>query len=209
VKPHGWEIVPERGLSNFEPSPRLSEAFEYARSLHAGQVRKGTTIPYLAHLLAVASLVVESGGNEDDAIAALLHDAIEDQGHDGRTRYEIARKFGDGVLRVVEACTDADEVPKPPWRQRKEAYLAHLKTAPIAVRRLVAADKLHNARAILADHRRLGDGLWSRFNAPRQDQLWYYRGCVTALRQADTGREIAPLVDELDAVVTTIEEAAS
>ncbi len=201
--------MPERGRSNFEASRRISEAFEYARALHAGQVRKGTTIPYLAHLLAVASSVVESGGSEDEAIAALLHDAIEDQGHDGRTRDEIARKFGDGVLRIVEACTDTDEVPKPPWRQRKEAYLAHLKSAPTAVCRVVAADKLNNARAILADYRRLGDGLWSRFNAPRHDQLWYYRGCVTALRQADSGREIASLIDELDGVVTTIEETAS
>jgi len=201
--------VPERGLSSFEPSSRLSEAFEYARGLHARQVRKGTTIPYLAHLLAVASLVIESGGNEDEAIAALLHDAIEDQGHDGRTRSEIARKFGDNVLRIVEACTDADEVPKPPWRPRKEAYLAHLKTAPTAVRRVVAADKLHNARAILADYWRLGSGVWSRFNASRQDQLWYYRGCVTALREADGRQETSSLVDELDAVVTTIEVTVS
>ena len=113
---------------------RLVAALDYARELHRYQVRKGTTIPYLAHLLAVAALVIEHGGDEDQAVAALLHDAIEDQGRNGRTRAEIEQKFGDRVLRIVLGCTDADIVPKPPWRERKEAYLAHLATAPIEVR---------------------------------------------------------------------------
>ena len=124
--------------------------------LHANQVRKGTTVPYTAHLLGVAALVIDHGGDEDQAMAALLHDAIEDQGRGGRTRAEIEAKFGARVARIVEGCTDADTIPKPPWRERKEAYLAHLGHAPIEVRRVAAADKLHNARAILVDYRHIG-----------------------------------------------------
>ena len=187
---------------------RLTDAFDYTRALHANQVRKGTTVPYIAHLLGVAALVIDHGGDEDQAMAALLHDAIEDQGRGGRTRAEIEAKFGVRVARIVEGCTDADKIPKPPWRERKEAYLAHLGHAPIEVRRVAAADKLHNARAILVDYRHMGERLWARFNAGRDEQLWYYRNLVTALRSADVTGESASLVDQLDDVVTALEEEA-
>jgi (p)ppGpp synthase/HD superfamily hydrolase len=152
--------------------------------------------------LAVTALVIEHGGDEDQAVAALLHDAIEDQ---GRTRAGIEVEFGNRVAQIVAGCTDADTVPKPPWRERKEAYLAHLATASAEVRCVSAADKLHNARAILADYRRLGERLWERFNASAEEQLWYYRGLVTALREGKAGRETADLVDELDEVVGALE----
>ena len=189
-------------------SSRLVAALDYARQLHRNQVRKGTTIPYLAHLLGVTALVIEHGGDEDQAVAALLHDTIEDQGRNGRTRAEIEQKFGDRVLLIVLGCTDADTDPKPPWRERKEAYLVHLATAPIEVRRVAAADKLHNARAILVDYRRLGGLLWKRFNATRDEQLWYYRGIVTVLRGDNGAGAITNLVDELDEVVRALEGEA-
>jgi len=190
-------------------SRRLSDAFDYARALHENQPRKGTTVPYIGHLLAVTALVIEHGGDEDQAMAALLHDAIEDQGRGGRTRDEIEAKFGQRVVRIVEGWTDADTTPKPPWRARKEAYLAHLGDAPIEVRRVAAADKLDNARAILADYRRLGELLWKRFNATRDDQLWYYRSIVTALRRGEGAGAITDLVDELDEVVQALEAEVS
>src|SRR5436305_7390897 len=141
---------------------RFEEAITFATQLHAKQLRKGTTIPYIAHLLAVTSIVLENGGNEDEAIAALLHDAIEDQGG-AATREEIRHRFGDTVVAIVDGCTDAEVIPKPPWRARKEAYIAHVRQAPPSVRLVSGADKLHNARSILADYRVSGDALWQRF----------------------------------------------
>lgn len=186
---------------------RLTEAFDYVRGLHANQVRKGTSIPYLAHLMAVAAIVMESGGDEDQAIAALLHDAVEDQGRNGRTKAEIAERWGERVVGIVLACTDAETVPKPPWRERKEKYLAHLALAPVEVRRVVAADKLHNAQAILNDYRQLGDQLWSRFNATPQEILWYYRSVVTRLREAESDGAMRELVDRLEVVVGALDAA--
>ena len=153
--------------------PRLDDAFVLARELHAGQRRKGTDIPYLGHLMAVAALVIEDGGDEDEAIAALLHDAVEDQGGPP-TLVLIRGRFGTRVAAIVAACSDTDETPKPPWRARKEAYLAHLRDPdlPEGTLRVSLADKLHNARAILADLR-AGHDVFARFNAPRQDQAWY------------------------------------
>ena len=173
----------------FAPSPRFTAAFEYACKLHADQARKGTTIPYIAHLMAVAALVMEHGGGEDEAIAALLHDAIEDQNHDGSVPGEIGTRFGPKVLALVEACSD----------------VAHLRTAPANVRLIAAADKLHNARAILEDYRRLGDDVWERFKEGREEQLRYYRNLVTALRKGDFGGQARGLVDQLDEVVTALE----
>jgi len=176
---------------------------EYARALHAWQFRKGTTVPYLAHLLGVASLALENGATQDEAIAALLHDALEDQGHQGRTAQEIRERFGADVLATVQGCTDADGEPgqpKPPWRQRKEAYLAHLEHASPSVRLVSACDKLHNARALLADYRVLGEALWPRFNGGRDGTLWYYGALVDAFsRQAGT-----PVVAELQRVVAEL-----
>ena len=144
-------------------SPRFDQALHYAALVHAGQSRKGTDIPYLAHLLGVASIALEHGANEDEAIGALLHDAGEDAGGDGRIE-DIRHRFGDAVADIVQGCTDAVTLPKPPWRKRKEDYIAHVPKASASVRLVSASDKLHNARAILRDYRRLGEALWPRFN---------------------------------------------
>lgn len=182
---------------------RFERALSYVVRLHGKQLRKGTEIPYMSHLLGVASLVMEHGGNEDEIIAALLHDSIEDQGGE-KTRNEIQKRFGEKVVGIVNGCTDSDVVPKPPWRKRKEAYIAHLKHAPYSVRLVSAADKLHNARAILNDCRELGESLWNRFNASRDEILWYYRSLVNAFREHGS----TPLIEELDRVVSEIEELA-
>jgi (p)ppGpp synthase/HD superfamily hydrolase len=184
-------------------SSRFEEALVFAAQLHAKQVRKGTSIPYISHLLAVASLVLEYGGNEDEAIAALLHDAIEDQGG-VFAREEIRRRFGNTVVDIVDGCTDAEVIPKPPWRERKETYIAHVRHAPASVRLVSAADKLHNARSILADYRILGEELWNRFSSGKQGTLWYYHSLVEAYRAAGTSplvEELARTVAEIDALV--------
>lgn len=181
-------------------SSRFDEALVYARQIHATQVRKGTNVPYVAHLLAVTAIVLEHGGGEDEAIAALLHDAIEDQGGFA-TRDEIRRRFGDNVVAIVVGCTDAETIPKPPWRERKEDYVAHIAVASPSVRLVSAADKLHNARSILADYRRLGEALWSRFNGGRAGTLWYYRSLIDAFRSVQS----SPLLEELDRTVSELE----
>lgn len=191
------------GLVTMSLSQRFEEALRWAAQLHAGQVRKDTAIPYIAHPLAVASLALEQGAGEDEAIAALLHDAIEDQGGAG-TGEEIRRRFGEGVASIVVGCTDTHTTPRPPWRERKEAYLAHLPAASAAIRLVSACDKLHNARAILADYRQLGEPLWQRFSGRKEGVLWYYRSLVRAFEQAGP----APLAEELDRVVSEIERLA-
>ncbi len=188
-------------------STRLSDAFAFAAQLHQGQLRNSTDIPYLSHLMATASLVLEHGGGEEETIAALLHDSVEDQGHRypggvNALRGEIKRRFGSTVALIVDGCSDSDTHPKPPWRERKEAYIAHLAEAPPAVLRVSAADKLHNARSILSDYRAVGEQLWERFNADRTQVLWYYRSLVGAFRRAGAP---AGLVSELDLVVTELE----
>jgi GTP pyrophosphokinase len=176
--------------------PRYVEAFAYAARLHARQIRKGSGIPYLTHLMSVSALVLEDGGDEDEAIAGLLHDAVEDQGGQP-TLEDIRARFGEKVARIVDGCTDADVIPKPPWRQRKERYIAHLAEAAADVRRVSAADKLHNARSILADYRVHGEAVFDRFTAGKDDTLWYYRSLVAAFRETGGGR----LVDELERAV--------
>jgi GTP pyrophosphokinase len=184
-------------------SARFVDAVAYAAAAHAGHVRKGSTVPYLAHLLAVAAIVLEYGGDEDTAVAALLHDVVEDAG--GRARLaDVRARFGEAVAAAVEGCTDADTLPKPPWRGRKEAYLARLAGEPAAVQIVSAADKLHNARSLLADHHELGPALWSRFNGGREGTLWYYRTLVAAYTKAPPA-----LVRELDRVVTALEARAA
>jgi GTP pyrophosphokinase len=185
-------------------SRRFQDALVYAAELHQNQVRKGSDTPYVAHLLGVASLVIENGGSEDEAIAALLHDAIEDQGGDP-TRQEIRRRFGDVVTAIVNGCTDAEVIPKPPWRARKEAYVAHIvESSTPSVRLVSSADKLHNARCVVADFRALGDKLWSRFNGGREGTLWYYRALCDAYRVAGG----TPLLDELERTVSELERLA-
>ena len=176
----------------------FDHALLYASRLHRDQLRKGTSTPYITHLLAVASIVGENGGSEDEVVAALLHDAPEDRGGEA-TLQEIRDQFGDGVTEIVDGCTDTYETPKPPWRERKERYLAHLAGASGSVRLVSSADKLHNARTVLSDYRLLGEDLWTRFNGKKEGTLWYYRAVVDAL-QGDS-----PIVEELDRVVTELE----
>jgi GTP pyrophosphokinase len=185
-------------------STKFEQALQYAMIIHAGQVRKGTEIPYVAHLLGVVSIALEHGANEDEAIGALLHDAGEDAGGEGRIE-DIRHRFGKAVADIVRGCTDAVTVPKPPWRKRKEDYIAHVAASVPSVQLVSAADKLHNARAILRDYRQLGEPLWSRFNGGKEGTLWYYRSLVAAFGQA--GRN--ELVEELDRVVTELEQLAA
>lgn len=175
-----------------ELSTRFDEAMVFASRLHARQARKGSGIPYLSHLLSVAAIVLENGGNEDEAIAALLHDAIEDQGGDA-TRQEIKQRFGETVVAIVNGCTDTDGVPKPPWQARKEAYIAHLRTAPPSVLLVSAADKLHNLRSLRADYPLVGEDLWQRFKTGKEGTLWYYRALVEVYK----AHYPTPLTEEL------------
>ncbi len=179
---------------------RFEEALVYATRLHATQLRKGTDIPYVSHLLAVASLVMEAGGGEDEAIAALLHDGPEDQGGLD-TLDEIRARFGERVADIVAACSDTFEAEKPPWKARKQAYLDHLQAADEATRLISCADKLHNGRAILADYRRHGESLWDRFNGGREDILWYYTelaGIFGAYGPDALADELARVVEHLE-----------
>lgn len=186
-------------------SQKFEEALVYASVVHGGQVRKATGIPYVAHLLGVASIAFEYGGDEDEAIGALLHDAAEDAGGAGRVD-DIRVRFGEKVAMIVEGCTDTFETPQPPWRERKEKYLAHLKETDSSTRLVSAADKLFNTRSILREFRKCGDAVWARFSGGKKDRLWYYRALVTAFRQHG---DHSDLIDELDRVVTEIEKLAS
>lgn len=198
-------VSPRRYISHSMDSARFRKAFDYAARLHATQTRKGVGIPYISHLMIVAGTVIEHGGNEDQAIAALLHDAIEDHPADGRTRGEILNEFGPRVLELVESCSDSDTIPKPPWRERKERYLDHLRHTTPDARLISLADKLHNARAILADYRQIGDKLWKRFNAPKQDTLWYYRELAKTFHEVQPGL----LASELQRTVTALTDIAA
>lgn len=184
--------------------PRFEEALQWAAQLHARQRRKGTEIPYISHLLSVAGLVLEHGGDEDEAIAALLHDAVEDQGG-LPTREEIRRRFGDRVMTIVDGCTDAVTTPTPPWRERKESYIAAIRSAAPEVLRVSTADKLHNARSILTDYRRNGEVVWGRFEGGKEGTLWYYRALVEAFRRAGWNS----MVHELERVVAELERLAA
>ena len=158
-----------------ELSARFSDALVFAEKLHRQQIRKGSGTPYVAHLLGVASLVLEADGDEDEAIAALLHDAVEDQGG-LKTRDLIQEKFGDRVTEIVMGCSDSTGgEQKLPWRDRKIAYLTHLKTASQSVRLVSMADKLYNLQSIIRDYRLVGEALWERFRGKKEGSLWYYR----------------------------------
>ncbi|PYJ22309.1 MAG: phosphohydrolase [Verrucomicrobia bacterium] len=181
-------------------SPQFEKALIYATRIHGGQLRKKTRVPYVAHILGVAAIAMEYGANETEAIAALLHDAVEDCGGATRLR-DIERKFGKDVARIVEGCTDTDQTPKPPWLERKKAYITHVRHAPIPTKLVSASDKLHNVRAILMDYRQEGERLWSRFNGGKQGALWYYRALVSAF----SGKRVQPLVQEIDRTLTKLE----
>jgi (p)ppGpp synthase/HD superfamily hydrolase len=182
-------------------SPRLNAALEYAAWLHKDQFRKGTEIPYIAHPVAVSMIAMQYGATEDEAIASLLHDAIEDQGQEGKTQIEILEKFGAQVLAIVEGCTDATETPKPPWRDRKECYIASLAHKSASIRLVSACDKLHNAQAILRDYQAIGDEIWQRFKGGKEGTLWYYRALVDAFKAAGA----LPMLEILEQVVGELE----
>lgn len=184
---------------------RLSKAFEFASRLHANQLRKGTNIPYIAHLLSVSALVMEAGGDEDQAIAALLHDAAEDQG--GReTLNLIEKKFGERVANIVEECSDTIIIPKPPWRQRKEAYLEHLNEASADVRLVSIADKLHNARSILRDVKQNGPSSFDKFNGGKTGTLWYYTKLVDIFKKTETNFLIVELASTVNQIKNLAKE---
>jgi (p)ppGpp synthase/HD superfamily hydrolase len=183
--------------------PRFEDALIYALHVHAGQTRKQTSVPYAAHLLAVAALVLEDGGDEDQANCALLHDAAEYAGGHGRVG-DVRTRFGARVPEIVEGCSDAFPGPgeqKAPWAERKRDYVERLRTEPEHVVRVSVADKLHNARAILRDLRSEGPGMWDRFTTKSAlDQVGYYRSVLDAVR----GRFASPMVAELERTVAEI-----
>jgi len=188
---------------------RFREGLVWAAELHEAQKRKGGDVPYVAHLLGVASIVLEHGGDEDQAIAALLHDALEDQAH-RMTPREISARFGDRVEKIVEACTDGDpaeQVDRDParWRVRKQKYIDEIASKPAEALLVSMADKLYNARAILEDFREIGDRVWARFTAGRDGNLWYYRALLTAFKARADNR----LWHELDRTVAEIERMAA
>jgi (p)ppGpp synthase/HD superfamily hydrolase len=190
--------------------PRFRDALTYAAALHADQARKGTRTPYLGHLLGVCSLVIDAGGNEDQAIAALLHDAAEDRGGSARLA-DIHARFGITVATIVEACSDTLESPKPPWLDRKTKYIEQLRTEPEGTLLVSLADKVHNATAILADLEAVGSTLWSRFNGGREGTIWYYRSLADVFTQrlADCvlSAELDRLVSEIERLDEAIERA--
>ena len=180
-------------------SDRFTEALIYATRLHNNQVRKGSNVPYISHLLSVTALVLEDGGSEDEAIAALLHDAIEDQGGD-KTRQEIKAKFGEKVAVIVEGCTESDATPKPPWKERKLATIKKLHHASSEVRRVILADKVHNARSILTDWYRIGDVVWDKFKAGKAGTIWYFSSIAEVDRELGStylGEELTRVTAQL------------
>ncbi len=184
-------------------SSRFETALAFAARLHGEQARKGTLIPYVAHLLGVASIALEYGADEEEAIAALLHDAVEDQGGIA-TAEVIERCFGERFAQIVVACSDSSTLPKPPWLARKEAYIARLEESTPSERLVSCSDKLHNVRAILRDYREIGDEIWGRFTADKAGVLWYYRTLADVFLRLGPER----LSHELDRVVAELEATA-
>ena len=189
----------DRNLSTNKPllTDRFDRALAYASKAHRTQVRKGTRVPYVSHLLGVASIALENGADEDQAIAALLHDAVEDQG--GAVRLgDIRDNFGDRVARIVDDCTDTDIEPKPPWRERKEAYIESLANKANDSLEVSIADKTHNATAINADLRQIGDALWGRFSGGKEGSLWYYHSLAEAFSKLHPSSASARFSREVD-----------
>ncbi len=184
-------------------SARVCEALTLAALLHAEDPRKDTSIPYVSHLVAVAALVMEDGGDENDVIAALLHDAVEDQG--GTATAEVIRKqFGDQVADVVIECSDAapeEGQEKPPWHERKRRHLAGIVNMSEPALRVTAADKLHNVQSTLFDVRRNGASVWDRFKTGREGFVWYHREILAVLLQRTPGsrsvQRLSQVLEEL------------
>lgn len=181
-------------------SSRFTAALVFAAQRHAEQVRKLNGTPYIAHLLRVAGIALEYGADEDEAIAALLHDVIEDQGGPAARR-EIEQVFGQRVAEIVDGCSDTDQTPKPPWRPRKEAYLARLAHASPSVRLVSAADKLDNVRSLIESYRQRGETVWLHFRGGREGTLWYFRGVLEVLKRAGS----CPIVQELDRAMSELD----
>lgn len=186
-------------------SPILTKKFElalvYATRLHAHQVRKVDGTPYIAHLLSVAAMVLEAGGTETEAIAALLHDSLEDQGG-AQTKAEIRQQFGDEVLTIIEGCTESELIPKPPWMERKQRYLAQLLTASPSVLLVSIADKLHNSRSLLASLRQSGEGVWAYFKVGKDSTLWFYKALVPIYKTIDQN---SLMVQEFEQIIFELE----
>ena len=198
-RPPQKTAAPAKSLSD-----RIGLALQVAFDLHRDQYRKGSAIPYLSHLMGVASVALRFGASEDEAIAALLHDAIEDRG--GAAARELLRQLlGAKVTAIVDECTDTDITPKPPWRTRKEAYLASLPDHSAAALRIAAADKLDNVRALIAGYRACGETLWAQFRGGRDGTLWYHRSVLAILQKTLPG----PLVDQLARAVAELEQLAA
>lgn len=178
---------------------RFVDALQFTFEIHKPQIRKGTGVPYISHLMAVTAMVLENGGTEDQAIAALLHDAVEDQGG-LKTLLEIRRRYGVLVADLVSDLSDSASDPKPPWRMRKEAYINHLPNANPKSHLISISDKLHNARSLITDYQREGDSIWLRFNAPKKEILWYYSTLVDYFSEHASG----PLVEELEKAVSQL-----
>jgi (p)ppGpp synthase/HD superfamily hydrolase len=198
-------------MSEQTDNPILNEKFrramDLAVELHHKQLRKSSDVPYVGHLLVVAGTVLEHGGDEDETAAALLHDAVEDQGG-LPTLARIREVCGERVADLVEALSDripGSGRPRRGWRTRKEDYIAHLAKADDSVRLVSCADKLHNCRAMVHDYRAKGEALWSRFSEGRESQLWFYRACASALRMAPPSPRVQPLLEELEDAVAELE----
>ena len=196
----------KKGKKEASLSPRMYEALELAFKLHGHDTRKSSDVPYIAHLLHVCAMVLQDGGDEDEAVAALLHDALEDK-PEKINQAKLRKRFGERVLQIILVATDTPTNykggPKPPWHERKERYIEHIRrTTDPNMLRVTVADKLDNVRAMLADYRRIGEELWERFNAGKEDQLWYYHSAVDAYREVGFS---GPLLDELEGLVMLLD----
>jgi (p)ppGpp synthase/HD superfamily hydrolase len=189
-------------MNTLNLSDKFTTALVYVTRLHANQTRKISGVPYVAHLLSVAALVLEAGGNEQEAIAALLHDAIEDQGG-SQTREEIREIFGDEVVEIINGCTECDTYPKPPWKERKLKYLENIRQGSSSVRLVSLADKLHNARSLLLGCRQKGDDIWNEFKGGKEGTLWYYRELLQIYQS--TGSDL--LAEEFARSLKELEES--
>ncbi len=179
---------------------KFATALVYATRLHAHQKRKLSGVPYVSHLLSVAALVLEAGGTESEAIAALLHDSIEDQGG-SKTGEEIRQLFGEEVIEIINGCTECDTYPKPPWEERKHQYLQNLRQASPSVRKVSLADKLHNGRSLIADYRRYGEDIWNHFKGGKAGTLWFYQELLQVYRSTGSDwltQEFYRLLEELE-----------
>lgn len=189
----------ETGSTRAPRDAVLARAFAFAERIHRGQVRKGSQIPYITHVMAVAAIVGEYGGSEDQMIAALLHDVVE-EGDGLATLEEVRSQFGDRIAEWVRLCSDALAKPKPPWPDRKRAFIETVRSTPGDVRLVVAADKLHNARSIAADRAAIGDAVWERFTGKRNGTLWYYHEIRNALGDGWDH----PILRELDSAIRAL-----